>query len=60
MIDNQHGRIVLECDSCPETFEGERGAEWSEVWPVAQREGWRSRKIAGIWLHGCEKCGAPT
>lgn len=56
MIDRQHGKIVIECDSCPETFEGDSG-EWSEVWAAAQREGWRSKKIGDQWVHGCRQCG---
>lgn len=60
MIDRQGGKILIECDSCDEVFEGDEGAEWSVVWPEAQRDGWRSRKIANEWLHGCPKCGAPT
>lgn len=60
MIDRQGGRILIECDSCDEVFEGEHGAEWADVWPAAKRDGWTARKIAGEFLHGCPKCGAPT
>lgn len=61
MIDRQHGKIIIECDTCSDTFEGEVGDEFSVVWGAATREGWRSRKIAGEWLHGCPKPGcAPT
>lgn len=59
MIDRQHGKIVIECDSCSETFDGDSD-EWETVWPAAKREGWRTRKIANEWLHGCPKCGVPT
>lgn len=59
MIDRQKGRIVLECDSCGETFEGEPGDEWSTTWPAAQREGWKSRKIGDEWIYGCANCGVP-
>ena len=31
-----------------------------ETWNEAKRDGWRTRKIADEWLHGCHKCGAPT
>ena len=34
MIDRQHGKIVIECDSCNEVFEGESD-DWQEVWPSA-------------------------
>jgi hypothetical protein len=57
MIDRQHGKITIECDSCSETFEGEKGEDWNVVWPAAQREGWKSRKIGDEWVHGCPKCG---
>lgn len=60
MIDRQHGRILIECDSCDEVFEGEKDEEWATVWPAAKREGWSGRKIANEWLHGCSKCGWPT
>jgi hypothetical protein len=56
MIDRQGNRIVLECDSCEETFEGDEDAEWADVWAVAKREGWRSKKIGDEWIHGCGKC----
>lgn len=56
MIDRQHGKIVIECDSCDEVFEG-KSAEWNEVWPEAKREGWKSKKIGSEWVHGCPKCG---
>jgi len=60
MIDRQHGRIIIECDSCDELFEGERGDNWDTVWAAAKHVGWTARKIADTWLHGCPKCGAPT
>ncbi|MGD0420568.1 MAG: hypothetical protein ABSA68_13480 [Xanthobacteraceae bacterium] len=56
MIDHQHGKIVIECDSCDEIFVGDSD-EWNEVWPAAKREGWKSNKIAGEWVHGCPKHG---
>lgn len=59
MIDRQAGKILIECDSCPEVFEGERGALWKEVWEAAGQEGWRSRRLEGEWLHGCPTCGVP-
>lgn len=60
MIDRQHGKIVIECDSCKETFAGEKGEEFDVVWAAAKRDGWTVRKIAKEWLHGCAKCGVPT
>ena len=56
MIDRQHGKILIECDSCNAVFEGESD-DWSEVWPAAKREGWKSKKIGSEWVHGCPNCG---
>lgn len=60
MIDRQGGKVLIECDSCDEVCEGEPGEEFPAVWASAKREGWATRKIAGEWLHGCPKCGAPS
>lgn len=60
MIDRQHDKILIECDSCDEVFSGEAGDEFIDVWNAAKRDGWRTRKIADEWLHGCPKCGVPT
>lgn len=57
MIDRQGGRIVVECDSCPETIESERGEEWAPFWARAKRDGWKSREIKGEWVHGCPRHG---
>lgn len=60
MIDRQGNRILIECDSCPEVFEGEEGDTFTETWNAAKRDGWRTRQISGEWLHGCPECGAPS
>jgi rubredoxin len=60
MIDRQHGKTLIECDSCNEVFEGDQGDEFAVVWAAAKRDGWRTRKIANEWLHGCPKCGVPA
>lgn len=60
MIDRQGGKVLIECDSCDEVFSGEPGDEFKDVWNSAKREGWRTRQIAGEWLHGCPKCGVPS
>ncbi|MDB5606687.1 MAG: hypothetical protein JWP25_3587 [Bradyrhizobium sp.] len=57
MIDRQGGRILIECDSCDEVFEGEKHQEFAEVWKAAKDDGWQSRKIGSEWVHGCGKCG---
>ncbi len=59
MIDRQHGKILIECDSCDTVFEG-ASDDWQEVWPAARREGWKTNLLAKEWLHGCPKCGKPT
>lgn len=60
MIDRQFGCVIIECDSCDEKFEGEKGEEFEVVWAAAKRDGWHARKIANEWLHGCQTCGMPT
>lgn len=60
MIDRQGSKVLIECDSCDEVFEGEDREEFSSVWSRAKRDGWRTRNIAETWLHGCPRCGAPT
>lgn len=48
MIDRQNGGIILvECDSC------------NEALASMKREGWKARKIADEWLHGCPRHGVP-
>ena len=56
---DKDGTITFVCDSCPE-IEPTDLADFSDAWALAKREGWRSRKIADTWLHGCPKCGVPT
>jgi len=56
MIDRQNGKILIECDSCDEVFEGDEGEEFAVVWNAAKREGWRTKKIGEEWVHGCGKC----
>lgn len=60
MIDRQYGRVVIACDSCDATFEGETDDEFAVVWAEAKRDGWRTRKIVDEWLHGCPRCGVPS
>lgn len=57
MIDRQGGKIIWECDSCPETFEWEDRNGFSEGWTVAKSDGWKTKKIGNEWVHGCPKCG---
>lgn len=58
MIDSHHGKIVFECDLCPETLETEVSS-FQEAWAFAKREGWRSKQVDGEWVHSCGsvKCG---
>lgn len=55
MIDRQGGVLVIECDECAATHEGDSG-EWGEVWPEARRLGWTARKIDEEWIHRCPEC----
>lgn len=50
--DTQHGKIIIECDSCDATFEGDSG-EWKEVWPKARDVGWKAAKVGNGWVHAC-------
>lgn len=60
MIDHQKGAILIECDSCDAVFDGEDVREFTQVWSAAKEEGWRTRKIAELWLHSCPRCPVPT
>lgn len=60
MIDRQHDKTLIECDSCDEVFEGREGEEFAVVWAAAKRDGWRTRRIAEEWVHGCPSCGVPS
>lgn len=60
MIDRQNGGIIyVECDSCDEVLDTET-KDFEEARSVMRREGWKVRKIAEEWLHGCPHCGVPT
>jgi hypothetical protein len=56
MIDRQHGRILVECDSCDTVIEGPKGAEFQELWTAAKEDGWRSKQIGSTWIHSCPGC----
>lgn len=60
MIDRQGGKVLIECDSCNEVFDGNDHESFVEVWARAKRDGWRTRNIAETWLHGCPRCGVPA
>jgi hypothetical protein len=53
----QWGRVIcVECDSCNETIEGEKGEQWETFWPRAKRSGWKTKRAgAADWTHGCPK-----
>jgi len=60
MIDRQNGGIIMvECDSCDAVLDTET-ADFEEARGLMRTEGWKIRKIANEWLHGCPKCGVPT
>lgn len=56
MIDRQNGRLVIECDSCAETFSGTKGEEFKETWARAKADGWRSKPVGADWVHSCLDC----
>lgn len=49
------GRFVLECDTCDEEVEGDRGEPWEEFWPRAKRDGWKTKKIGADWVYACPR-----
>ncbi len=57
MIDRQFKKLIIECDSCNATFSGDEGEDFETVWRAAKRDGWKAAKVAGEWLHGCQRCG---
>lgn len=57
MIDRQGNKILIECDTCDEVFEGEEREDFGPTWALAKADGWRTRKIGLDWVHGCPKCG---
>lgn len=57
MIDRQGAKVLIECDSCDAVFCGGDHEEFKVVWADAKKEGWRTKKIANEWLHGCPRCG---
>jgi hypothetical protein len=60
MIDRQKGGIlIVECDSCDAVLDTET-KDFEEAREKMRREGWKVRKIAGEWIHGCGRCGVPT
>jgi hypothetical protein len=59
MIDLQHNMFVVECDSCPEVLQTHT-KNFQEARETMKREGWKIRKIADVWVHGCPNCGVPT
>lgn len=44
MIDRQHGKVVLECDSCDEVYDANTD-DFGAAWAAAKRDGWRTKKI---------------
>ena len=55
MIERQHGKIQIECDSCGQVFDGDTD-DWDVVWTDAKDEGWRARKRDDKWTHACPEC----
>ena len=60
MLDRQNGGIIMvECESCDAVLDTET-ADFEEARGLMRTEGWKVRKIASEWLHGCPRCGVPT
>lgn len=59
MMDRQFGgKIVFECDMCDATLETGM-TEFDDARLMLKSEGWKARKVADEWVHGCPKCGRP-
>jgi hypothetical protein len=43
-IDRQGKRVIIECDSCADTFEGEEGQDFETVMAAAKRDGWTNHQ----------------
>lgn len=54
MIDKQHGKFVVECDSCDETLETDYD-DFSEAVRHMRREGWGTERVGAMWIHACPK-----
>jgi hypothetical protein len=54
-IDRQHGKIIMECDECTETKEGD-GIDFHVFIEEAKKEGWAVSKILQEWQHICPGC----
>lgn len=52
-IERRGGRVFITCDTCGVSYEGDTNRPFAEIWDEAKREGWRVRKIADEWIHGC-------
>jgi hypothetical protein len=60
VIDRQKGGFIqVECDSCDEVLDT-KTRDFDDARAMMKREGWFTRRIADVWLHGCGKCGVPT
>lgn len=55
MIDRQGNKILFECDTCDDVFEGDEHEEFSDAWGRARRDGWRCRKVRDEWIHACPR-----
>jgi len=58
VIDRQGSKIIIECDSCGEVLDTET-ADFEAARAAMRDEGWKIRKVADVWLHGCPRCGVP-
>jgi len=52
MIDRKNNKIVFGCDACGRLCEPDSN-DWMEIWPQANRGGWRARKIGNGWYQFC-------
>ena len=63
MLDRQHGRLVIECDSCGDLYEGDGAEDASPAFfdafiAGAKQEGWKMQPVGNDWVHTCPACQA--
>ena len=56
-LSSERSVVLFQCDICQRVEEFGH-ADFMSCWEALQGQGWKARKIAGEWEHGCEQCGS--
>jgi hypothetical protein len=56
MIQKEYGRYWATCDICGESPQEEGFDDFQSAVDYKEREGWKSRKIDGVWEDVCSNC----